>query len=206
MPLRGSARLLLLFLRARSKRCWVAGAIAGGAVAAGLFLGGPAGLAQALREHAWDRALAETPAQASWPWTDPWTEASAASRAKVHRLGLSAAVIKDGQGETIPAVYAPRQPDAAGVSLQSGEMLSELAVGDHITVTTARGDLRSYRVAGPNVVDPHLAQDNPRAASGEASDDTCTPLDPWLASSLRLVIQAITADPPAPEPGQEQKL
>jgi sortase A len=200
MPLRGSAQLLLLFL-ARGKRRGMAGALAGGAVAAGLFLGGPAELAQALRERAWDRALAESPAQPSWPWT----EASGPAAAKVHRLGLSAAVVKDGSGRAIPALYAPRRPDEAGVSQRPDTMLSELAVGDHITVTGTSGDSRSYRVAGPNVVDPHLAQDDPRAANGEEAD-RCEPLDPWLARSLRLVIQAITAEPPAPEPGQEQKL
>jgi hypothetical protein len=200
MPLRGSAQLLLLFL-ARGKRRGIAGAIAG-VVAAGLFLGGPAELAQSLRDRAWDRALAESPAQSSWPWT----EASVPARAKVQRLGLSAAVVKDGDGRTTPALYAPRRQHAPGASQRSDEMLSELAVGDHITVTSASGDSRSYRVAGPSVVDPHLAQDDPRAASGDAAADSCAPHDKWLASSLRLVIQAITADPPAPEPDQEQKL
>jgi hypothetical protein len=200
MPLRGSAQLLLLFL-ARGKRRGIAGAIAG-VVAAGLFLGGPAELAQSLRDRAWDRALAESPAQSSWPWT----EASVPARAKVQRLGLSAAVVKDGDGRTTPALYAPRRQHAPGASQRSDEMLSELAVGDHITVTSASGDSRSYRVAGPSVVDPHLAQDDPRAASGDAAADACAPHDKWLASSLRLVIQAITADPPAPEPDQEQKL
>ena len=198
MPLRGSAQLLLLFL-ARGRRRGIAGALAG-VVAAGLFLGGPAELTQALRERAWDRALAESPAQSSWPWT----EASVPARAKVQRLGLSAAVVKDGEGRTTPALYAPRRQRAATAS-RSDEMLSELAVGDHITVTSASGDSRSYRVAGPSVVDPHLAQDDPRAASGDAAADSCAP-DEWLASSLRLVIQAITADPPATEPDQEQKL
>src|SRR5262245_51020940 len=199
MPLRGSAQLLLLFLRAREKRRWIAGAIAGGAVAAGLFLSGPAELAQAMRERAWDRALAESPAHPSWPWT----EASVPAKAKVQRLGLSAAVVP---GRTIPAIYAPKRRDAARVSPRSDEMLSDLAVGDHITVTSASGDSRSYRVAGPSVVDPHLAQDDPHAASDDAATDACAPLDPWLARSLRLVIQAITADPPASTPGQEQKL
>jgi hypothetical protein len=202
MPLRGSAQLLLLFLRAREKRRWVAGVIAGGAVAAGLFAGGPAEFTHAMRERAWDRALAESPAQSAWPWT----EASVPAKAKVQRLGLSAAVVKDVPGRTIPAIYAPQRRDAARVSPRSDEMLSELAVGDHITVTSASGDSRSYRVAGPNVVDPHLAQDDRRAASDGAATDSCAPLDPWLARSLRLVIQAITADPPAPKPGQEQKL
>jgi hypothetical protein len=196
MPLRGSAQLLLLFL-ARGKRRGIAGVIAG-AVAAGLFLGGPAELTQALRERAWDRALAESPAPSSWPWT----EASVPATAKVQRLGLSAAVVKDDEVRTTPALYAPRRQDAATASQRSDEMLSELAVGDHITVTSASGDSRSYRVAGPSVVDPHLAQDDPH----EAAADACAPHDKWLASSLRLVIQAITADPPAPEPDQEQKL
>ena len=200
MPLRGSAQLLLLFL-ARGRRRGIAGALAG-VVAAGLFLGGPAELTQALRERAWDRALAESPAQSSWPWT----EASVPARAKVQRLGLSAAVVKDGEGRTTPALYAPRRQHAATASQRSDEMLSELAVGDHITVTSASGDSRSYRVAGPSVVDPHLAQDDSRAASGDATAESCAPHDKWLASSLRLVIQAITADPPAPEPNQEQKL
>jgi sortase A len=199
MPLRGSAQLLLLFL-ARGKRRGIAGAIAG-VVAAGLFLGGPAELTQALRERAWDRALAESPAQSAWPWT----EASVPARAKVQRLGLSAAMVKDGEGRATPALYAPPRQHAAA-SQRSDEMLSELAVGDHITVTSASGDSRSYRVAGPSVVDPHLAQDDPHAASGDAASDACAPRDKWLASSLRLVIQAITADPPAPEPDQEQKL
>ena len=199
MPLRGSAQLLLLFLE-RGKRRGIAGAIAG-VVAAGLFLGGPAELTQTLRERAWDRALAESPAQSSWPWT----EASVPARAKVQRLGLSAAVVKDDEGRATPALYAPRRQHAAS-SQPSDEMLSELAVGDHITVTSASGDSRSYRVAGPSVVDPHLAQDDPHAASGDAAADNCAPHDKWLANSLRLVIQAITADPPAPEPDQEQKL
>ncbi|MGE3528474.1 MAG: hypothetical protein AB7G54_03495 [Methyloceanibacter sp.] len=201
MPLRGSAQLLLLFLRARRKRRWVAGALTGSAVAACLLLGAPSELAQALRERAWERALAEGPAQASWPWS----EASVSSRAKVQRLGLSAAMVKDGEIQTINTVYAPRRDDAPA-SRQSGDMLSELAVGDHITVTTVSGDSRSYRVAGATVIDPHLAQDDPRGASADGSPDACATLDPWLASSLRLVIQAITADPPVPEPHQEQKL
>ena len=106
MPLRGSLQLLLLFL-ARGKRRGIAGAIAG-VVAAGLFLGGPTELTQALRERAWDRALAESPAQSSWPWT----EASVPAKAKVQRLGLSAAVVKDGEGRATQALYAPRRQHA----------------------------------------------------------------------------------------------
>jgi hypothetical protein len=36
---------------------------------------------------------------------------------------------------------------------------------------------------------------------------TCSTLDPLLANSLRLIIEAIKTDPPAaPEPSAEQKL
>ena len=36
---------------------------------------------------------------------------------------------------------------------------------------------------------------------------TCSPLDPFVANSLRLIIQAIKVDPPAaPAPSAEQKL
>jgi hypothetical protein len=205
MPLRGSAQLLLLFLRARSKRGWIMGAIAGGAVAAGVSLGAGAGplptaaeLAQALRESAWDRALAEAPATSPWPWANVPT----ATAGKVARLGLSAAVVKEARSHRMRAIDEPLRPAAAAAPQQSGTMLSKLAVGDRITVTTANGDSRVYRVTGPKVVDPHLAEGGSQAVSGDA----CVPLDPVLASSLGLVIQAITADPRAPEPGHEQKL
>lgn len=206
MPLRGSAQLLLLFLRSRSKRRWV-GAIAGGAVAAGLFFGGstlPTGteLAQLLRERAWDRALAEAPEPSPWPWSD--SQSAAATAGKVHRLGLSAAVYNDATAQGLGAVYAPKPP-AEAASHQNDSSLRELVVGDRITVTSASGTSRHYRVTGPKVVDPHLA-DGASSASGDASSDTCVPLDPLLARSLGLVIQSITADHPAHAPNEEQKL
>ena len=79
-------------------------------------------------------------------------------------------------------------------------MVSEFAVGDRIIVTTESGNSRAYRVAGPKVVDPHLAEDGSGAPSGDATAGTCVPLDPSVAGPLRLVIEAITADPPAPAP------
>src|SRR5262245_66060703 len=128
MPPRGSAQLLLLlFLRAREKRRWIAGAIAGGAVAAGLFLSGPAELAQALRERAWDRGLAESPAHSSWPWT----EASVPAKAKVQRLALSATVVKDGPGRTIRAIYAPQRQQANPGSTTARERIKAHSAGGH---------------------------------------------------------------------------
>lgn len=206
MPLRGLAQLLLLFPGARAKRGWAVGAIAGGAIAAGLVLTlplpAPSELAQGLRERAWDRALAEQ--SSAWPWTESWTESwpgtPVATTGKVPRLGLSAAVLRNAPGESMLS------PAAAGILQQDGAMPTELAVGDRIIVTTASGNSRAYRVAGPRVVDPHLAQNGSGAPIGDAAGGTCVPLDPSVAGPLRLIIEAITADPPAPAPDKEQKL
>ncbi len=85
--------------------------------------------------------------------------------------------------------------------------LSEVGVGDRITVTTADGASRIYKVTGRRVVDPHLAETNSGPSDADTTLVTCLPLDPLLASTLRLVIQATTDDAPAPpEPRPEQKL
>ena len=44
--------------------------------------------------------------------------------------------------------------------------LSEIGVGDHITVTTSDGASRDYRVTGRKVVDPHLADQSGPAGCG----------------------------------------
>jgi len=154
------------------------------------------GLAQMIRQSAWHHALASMPEQAVWPWAG----APADADADVPRLGLSAAVGKDDD-----AVIEPSQP-AADDQREPRTKLSEMGVGDRITVTTADGSSRVYRVTGRRVVDPHLA-DTDAGLEADPALVTCLPLDPLLASSLRLVIQATTAEPPAPPaPRPEQKL
>jgi hypothetical protein len=183
MSRRGSAQLLLLPF----------GAIAGAAIAAGLLFAGavptPSELAQVLRESAWDRARAGLTAPAAWPWA----ETRSAVTAKVPRLGLSATVVKG-----VP--IGEKQP-AAG---DDSTTLSEVAVGDRVTLTTANGTSRVYRVTGRKVVDPHLAENDAGALASDATLVTCRPLDP--ARSLQLDIEATTVDPAAPAPRQEHKL
>jgi Sortase domain len=210
MPLRGSAQLLLLFFRSRSRLAWAVGAIVGVLVVAGLLRAGGdfplltrTGLAKVIRQSVWQHALAETPEQAPWPWADR----PAATDAKVPRLGLSAAIGKDedpSQDEdtalesTQPAGESPQEPR---------NRLSEVGIGDHITVTTADGSSRVYRVTGHRVVDPHLAESDTGALDADPTLVTCLPLDPLLASSLRLVIQATGVAPPTPPALRpEQKL
>jgi sortase (surface protein transpeptidase) len=80
-------------------------------------------------------------------------------------------------------------------------------VGDRITVTSVNGSSRVYKITGRKVVDPHLAETDSGLSDVDTTLVTCLPLDPLLASTLRLVIQATTDDAvAAPEPRPEQKL
>ena len=206
MSRRGSAQLLLLFFRTRRGHGRMVGAIAGIVVVTGLLmaLGGlptPGGLAQVLRQNAWDRAFADLPE----PTPLPWGASPATLKAKVTRLGLSASMVKEGQRNTLRAESAPA-PAAGHAPHQPATMLSEVVVGDRITVTTAGGDSRVCEVTGRRVIDPHLTETDSDASRGDDTFVTCVPLDPLLASSLRLVIQATEVDPPAAEPRPEHKL
>jgi sortase A len=211
MSRRGSAQLLLLFFRPRSRLGWTLGAIAGVLVVAGLLQAGGdfplltrTGLAQVLRQSAWQHALAGLPEPAPWPWaaTPP------ATTAKVPRLGLSASVVKEGSpSKDEGAAIEPPQPASGEDPRAPRTKLSEVGVGDRITVTTADGSSRVYRVTGRRVVDPHLAETDSGPSDADTTLVTCLPLDPLLASTLRLVIQATKDDLPAPsEPRPEQKL
>jgi hypothetical protein len=153
------------------------------------------GLTQIIRQSVWHHALAGMPEQATWPWAD----APTATDGKVPSLGLSAAVGKE--AETV--IEPPAEDDGQAPRTKLGEV----GVGDRITVTTADGSSRVYRVTGRKVVDPHLADTDSGPLDADPTLVTCLPLDPLLASSLRLVIQATTAEPPAPPaPRPEQKL
>jgi hypothetical protein len=200
---RGSAQLLLLFFRSRARLGWIAGGLIGVLLIAGMGqardfpLLGRLGVAQMMRQSAWQHALAGLPSQA-WPWA---AEEPAEAGTKVPRLGLSAVIDKDEE-----TVIEPSPPAAGEKPGKPRTKLSEVNVGDHITLTTADGTSRVYRVMGRGVVDPHLADPD----NGAREADTlvaCVPLDPLLASSLRLVIEAATPDqPPQPAPKPEQKL
>jgi hypothetical protein len=204
MSRRGSAQLLLLFFRSRARLGWTMGAIVSVSVVAGLLQAGGdfpiltrLGIAQMIRQSAWHHALAGMPEQTTWPWADTPT----ATDGKVQSLGLSAAI-----GKAAETAIEPSQP-AGNDRAEPRTKLSEVGVGDRITLTTADGSSRVYRVTGRRVVDPHLADTDSGPLDADPTLVTCLPLDPLLASSLRLVIQATTAEPPAPPaPRPEQKL
>jgi sortase (surface protein transpeptidase) len=87
---------------------------------------------------------------------------------------------------------------------QDADTLSMMATGDRITLTTAKRALPVYRVTRRKMVDPHLAESDVPALGGDAALVTCPSQD--SASTLQLVIQAITSELPAAEPKEEQKL
>jgi hypothetical protein len=203
MSRRGSAQLLLLFFGSPG-RWWALGALAGVLIFSGLIQTGSdfpilnrMELAQVIRQSVWRHALAGLPEQAPWPWADTTT----ATGATVPRLGLSAAIGKD--ADTVIDSPQPNSNDPQ----ESRTTLGEVGVGDRITVTNADGSSHVYRVTGRKVVDPHLSESDSPKYSADPTLVTCLPLDPLLAGSLRLIIQATTIDPPAPpEPKPQQKL
>ena len=210
MSKRGSMQLLLLTFRSRARLGWGIGAVAGFLVViAALQVGGlfplmaRTGLGQVLRQSVWEQALAGLPAQTPWPWED----AAPVTNANVPLLGLSAAVAQDGS-PVEDERSSSQQPEQAGGDAQAPRTkLSDVDVGDKITVTAADGASHVYQITGRRVVDPHLAETEDGPGDADVALVTCSPLDPFVASSLRLIIQAIKIDPPAaPEPSAEQKL
>lgn len=205
MPSRGSAQFLLLFLRSRARLGWTMGAVAFALIVAVLLQAGGefplltrTGLAQLLRQSVWQHALAGLPEAPPLPWAST----NSGTTAEVPLLGLSASVV----AETNP-VPATVKPVASEDPHLPRTKLSEVGVGDRITVTTADGSSRVYRVTGRGVVDPHLADTESGPLDADPTLVTCLPLDPLLASSLRLVIQAIKTEPSAPTASRpEQKL
>ena len=207
MPKRGSAQLLLLSFRTRA-------ALGLGAFAAVISLGlgwffpisenfpvlTKIGLAQVIREAAWEHALAGLPEE---PW--PWENAQAANP-KVPQLGLSAAVSGATANSDDRLSLEPPKPGKSNAVHFARRKVSGVEVGDRITVTAPDGSSRSYKVTGQRVVDPRLAEAEPKPEDAGVSLVTCSTLDPLLASSLRLIIQAIGTKPAAPGATAEQKL
>ncbi len=197
MTKRGSNQFLLLFLRPGAKLGWTIG---GAAALLALAALGAVKVAPALQESAWQQALGGEPAR-SWPWeaTPP------ANPSPVPRLGLSAALNE----ETAPQVEIAPAATRPGKRIEPTRLeLGDVAIGDRITVTTADGASRDYRVTGRKVVgDPHLAEgDSVAPAGGDVSPVTCWSRD-LIAGTLRLIIEATGVDQPKqPHPSAEQKL
>ena len=181
MPSRGSAQFLLLFLRSRTKLGWTIGAVAFALIVAVLLQAGDAfplltrtGLAQLLRQSVWQHALAGLPETPPLPWAITSGNRRGGAAAWLECVGRQGDEprIGDGQASRGQDPHLPRTK------------LSEVGVGDRITVTTSDGASRDYRVTGRKVVDPHLAESDTRPSDVDTTLVTCLPLDPLLASSM----------------------
>jgi len=205
MPRRGSVQLLLPPFRPRATRWLGLGAIAVVFLVVGVVqlrerlpLLAESGLAQALRQSAWEQALAGQTQTEHWPWEDVSTNMSPVPTAKVRRLGLSAAVLSRAKKASKSASVESRQPAHA----EAGDVaISDVTIGDSITFTAADGATCVYRITGRRVVDPHLVDGEAERADGRTSPFTCSPLN-------RLIMRATQAKPPvAPRAaGDQQKL
>jgi hypothetical protein len=210
MPKRGSVQLLLLFFRPRATLGWGIGAAVFILLLTGFLLQLKAGVplldkssfAQALRQSAWERALAGQSQPERWPWEDLSANMSLAPSAKVPRLGLSAELHKraaNAPEHASPARHAPTKTGSDG-----DVAISDVAIGDSITFTAADGATCVYRITKRRVVDPHLAEGEAERADGGASPFTCTPLDRLIMEASQ---GALTEGAPqvTPKPATDQQ-
>ena len=211
MSIRGSMRFLLLFFHPRVKLACGIGAAAAMLVVGGLAQSGTGfklmertGLGQLVHQHAWERALAGHSEMEPWPWEDP----SLMANTNVPRLGLSAAVLERLSDQQGSDVEPPQSRDKLSELSESEDGFSNVAIGDRLTVTRPDGSTHVYRVTGRRVVDPHLADSEPLSGEGETSLAACSPLDAFVAGSLRVILQATEPEMPEPTPdaSTEQKL
>jgi hypothetical protein len=214
MPKRGSVQFLLLFSRLRVVRRLGLGAAAVILLLAGLvqFRDGlplldKSGFAQALRQSAWESALAGQSQPARWPWEDMSANMSFVPAANVPRLGLSAELLKYTADASEPASPEPRRaaPAKTASAAQGDVALSDVAIGDSITFTAADGATCVYRVTGRRVVDPHLAEREAERIDGETSLFSCGPLDRLIMQATQDALADGEPSPAAPHVVSDQQ-
>ncbi len=210
MSSRGSARFLLLSFPRRAALVFGIGAAVAVLALAGFAQSGTGfalmeqtGLGQFVHQRAWDRALAGHSGMEPWPWEDP----SLAVTTKVPQLGMSAAVLESLSGQQ---QHLNDEAPQSRIEPIKSTGFGEAAIRDRIAVTKSDGSSSIARAAGRRVVvDPHLAESEP---IGDEEGDTlpvaCSPLDAFVAGSLRVFQQATEPEQASPEPApaDEQKL
>lgn len=194
MPERGPVQFLLHFLHVRQAPGWKIGlAVALVATLAllpgeeSLYQKAKSGLAQSLRQAAWNHALAGEPEPKPWPWD----HSTQAVNSVVPRLGLSASVQCDAKSSE--QVSEPsRKP------VESDARDPHLAFDD----SGVDEDADAVRVAGAELFGEQNRDDQlwepgaPLPAASLAGD--CSPLDPAIPGALYLMIQAIQGNRAAP--------
>lgn len=202
MLVRGPAQLLLSAGK-RGLRLAAIASIAGliALIYSGTYREAKTGLAQIVRQSAWQHALSGEPAANPWPWeSGPWEGGPRAGNPKVVRLGLSAAVNAAVSDDALDRrkLNIRRLSDRYDPHL----IADDVAVG--VTVTATHGERQACNVWGRPLADPHLASDI-QAEGGDGA--VCALPNTTKAGTLRHFIDATNGTPKATfQTDGEQKL
>jgi sortase A len=169
-------------------------------VGQGVYIHAKARLAQYLIADAWNKTLAGQRAVKPWPWADTWPvariDAPAAGEQLYVLAGADGRAIAFGPGH----MHGTPLPGAAGNSVIGGHrdthfaFLRDLKRGDDLTVQSADGAWRRYRVSEMQVVDKgavHVARDD---GVTRLTLVTCWPFDALRAGGPeRYVVTAVAS-------------
>jgi len=162
----------------------------------GAYLRAKALASEVLLERAWRESVARGQPVKAWPWADTWPVA----RLRFPRLGRSTIVLEAGGGEAL--AFAPAHvagtpaPGERGTSVIAGHrdthfhFIRELEPGDEIEVTSARGDVRLFRVTGSAVVEAGASGIDPDGDSPRLALVTCWPFEALRRGTQRYVVFA----------------
>jgi sortase A len=169
--------------------------------AAGLYIHAKAIVAQQLLDYAWQRTRDGAAHARPWPWADTWPVARLTARG----LDGWVYVLADASGRSLAFgpghVAGTAAPGETGNSVIAGHrdthfrFLQVLATDDRVTLETADGAARSYRIVDKRVIDTRQRQ------AVQASDVpmltlvTCYPFDAIAPNGpLRYVVTAVASD------------
>lgn len=129
----------------------------------GAYIPAKAWLAQALMQHAWQRAEGGSQQPAPWPWADTWPVA----RLLAKKGAVELIVLEGGSGRTL--AFGPGHlgisalPGESGNSIIAGhrdthfQFLQELSVGEMLQLESPGGDIHRYEISHIDVVDSRRA-------------------------------------------------
>ena len=199
MPERGPVQHLLPFFQSRATRGWRVGLAVTFIALLGLVPGeesvfhkAKAGLTQSLRQAAWTHALAGEPERTSWPWD---VAAPSAGSPFVPRLGLSAAVLYDGSGQRSELKPFSRSWRAFMDRHDPHLVTGDVAIGDGLPVTAAKGITPAYQVAGRETLDAQGPATDALPAGASDPHLACPRHSSSFAGALRFLIEGAHIDP-----------
>ena len=199
MPERGPVQHLLPFFQPRATRGWRVGLavtfIALLCLVPGeesVFHKAKAGLTQSLRQAAWTHALAGEPERTPWPWD---VAAPSAGSPFVPRLGLSAAVLYDGSGQRSELKPFSRSWRASLDRHDPHLVTGDVAIGDGLPVTAAKGITPAHQVAGRETLDAQGPATDALPAGASDPHLACPRHSSSFAGALRFLIEGAHIDP-----------